>query len=368
MMVFPSDARNFTEYGYGPLPDALSAVVREEINGAFTLDMLYPFDGFNGDKLQPGNIIFCKARPSDTRGEPFRIYETIDGINRTVQVRANHISYDANYEVFYGQLNTTVTGIRNACDALNNYRWGNGFIRVWFDGIDEADPTTFDIGSVKMLSEALSGKGSLLEAFGGQYRYEYRSDLDREVVYLCARRGVDREISISYAYNMTDFSRDRNNATQVSTIVAYVERDNNGVTERAYETFALDPSAPIVRRMLINVSSMVAWGATRAQIEAAVAEILQGADVTKLMSAFAARIVPSIQFGIDDTKLDLGDTVKILFAELNVNVRLMICKAAYTVLTDHYDSVDLGDQQTDVADTIAKLEEDSWYSGKVRYV
>lgn len=356
MKVFTEDARIFTGYGLGPLPDAISAAVTEEENGEFTLKLIYPFDGFNGDKLQPGNLIFCKARPSDTTGEPFRIYDVIEGIDRTMSVTCNHISYDAAYEVFTGQVNTVVTGIVNACNALNNYRLGNGFIRVWYDGIDTTDPIELNIGNIKMLSEMLSGSGSLLEAFGGQYRYQYRSDLEREVIYLCARRGVDRDISITYAYNMTEFERERNNTEKVSTIIAYLERDNNGTMERVYEVFTEDPSAPITRRMLINVSDKVAWGATRAEIEDAVDEILAGRDVTELFHSINASVVPTIEFGIDETKLDLCDTVLVKYPELGVSERLKVTKVVYNVLTDHYDSVELGDLKKNVADTIAGIE------------
>lgn len=354
--IFQEDARIYTGYGLGPLPDAIRAAVTEEENGAFTLELIYPFDGFNGDKLQPGNLIFCKARPSDTTGEPFRIYDVIESINRTISVKCNHISYDAAYEVFTGYPNTSVTGIIAACDALNNYRLGNGFIRVWYDGIDTTDLIDLNIGNIKMLSEMLSGSGSLLEAFGGQYRYQYRPDLEREVIYLCARRGVDRDISITYSYNLMDFERERNNTEKVSTIIAYQEREMNGNIQRLYEVFTEDPSAPLTRRMLINVSDRVAWGATRAEIKDAVDEILNGKDVTELFHSITAAVVPSIQFGIDETKLDLCDTVLVKYPELGVSERLKITKVVYNVLTDHYDSVELGDLKKNVADTIAGIE------------
>lgn len=360
MRVFPADTRDFTAYGYGLMPDALAAAVTEEENGEFTLELIYKRDGFNGHNIKTGNIIFCKARPSDTVGEPFRIYDVTDGIDRTINVRANHISYDAAYEVFTGQVDTTVTGIENACNALNNYRQGNGFLRVWYDGFNPAEEIKFNIGSIKMLSEMLSGSGSLLETFGGTYRYQYRNDLDREVIYLCKRRGEDRDITIRYSVNMTEFSRDTDATEQISKIVAYLEKEENGVKSRRTESFDVMPTAPITRRMLVNMTGKVDYNATRNEIQVALVNELGGALKTAKRTvpaeSFSTEIVPTPQFGIDEKQLNLGDTVRVLYPELGVDVRLPVTKVVYNVLTDHYDSVELGTIRKNVADTIAALE------------
>lgn len=360
MRIYPADARDFTVYGYGLMPDALAAAVTEEENGEFTLELIYKRDGFNGHNITTGNIIFCKARPSDTVGEPFRIYDVTDGIDRTINVRANHISYDAAYEVFTGQVDTTVTGIENACHALNDYRQGNGFLRVWHDGFNPSEDIEFNIGSIKMLSEMLSGSGSLLDTFGGTYRYQYRPDIDREMVYLCKRRGEDRDITIRYSVNMTEFSRDTDATEQISEIVAYIEKEENGVKSRRTESYDVMPSAPITRRMLVNMTGKVDYNATRNEIQVALVNELGGALKTAKrtvpVESFTTEIVPTPQFGIDEKQLNLGDTVRVLYPELGVDVRLPVKKVVYNVLTDHYDSVELGTIRKNVADTIAALE------------
>mgnify|MGYP002519377097 CR=1 FL=1 len=206
MRIFGVTETDFTGYGLGPLPDALEAQITEELNGEFTLSLTYPAEGFNADKLVTGNIIFTQSRPSDTVGEPFRINTVEDDIEGVKKVAAEHASYDMNYIVFTGQINQTVTGIVNACNALNNYRTGNGFVRIWYDGIDTSDPKEFNIGKICMLSEAFAnGDESLVKTFDGEVRYQYRPDLQKELVYICDRRGVDRDIDIAYGFNMLGF-------------------------------------------------------------------------------------------------------------------------------------------------------------------
>ena len=367
MKIFEATENDFTGYGLGPLPDALDAEIPDELNGEFTLTLTYPAGGFNADKLVTGNIIFTQSRPSDTVGEPFRIRTVEDSIDGLKKVTAEHASYDMNYIVFTGQINQTVTGIVNACDALNNYRTGNGFVRIWYDGIDTTDPTVFDIGKIQMLSEAFaSGDGSLIKTFEGEVRYQYRPDLLKELVYICDRRGVDRDIDIAYGFNMLSFLRVLDNGEQVSHVKAYVERDNNGTLERAVEDFTLDASLP-VRWMLINVSDAVAWGATRAEIEAAVTEKLLGKDPTKVLESIETAVVPGVAMGIDETQVNVGDKLNVTYPQLGISAQIRVVKATYNVITGHYDSIELGTLERNVADTIAALDGGEWYDGSVAY-
>lgn len=356
--IFENTAHVFSGYGLGPLPDALSCTVIEERNGAYDLDMTYPLNGVNADLIEIGRIIFCKSRPSDTVGEPFRIYNTETDIAGVIRVSAHHISYDLNSEVFLGQVNTTVTGIRAACDALNNNRATGSYIRIWFDGISEALTTPFDIGNICMMSEALGGEGGLLDTFGGELRYQYSPNVDREVVSLCAARGNASPYSIKYGVNMTTFDRTLNGSQIVTDIIAYVQEDGEDETvRRQTEAFALDPSATVHRYMLVDVSGYVEYGASRAEIQAA----MQSAIADKalgLLESITASFVPSLTLGIDEQKIGLCDTLKVTYPALDLSVTLEIVRVQYNVLTDHYDRVELGYLKQNVADTIARLEKD----------
>ena len=356
--IFDAAARDFTGYGLGPLPDAVSALVTEERNGAFDLEMEYPLNGIGADKLEPGRILFCKARPGDTTGEPFRIYKTEKRLVGTVTVWAHHISYDLNSEVFLGELNTVKTGIVAACNALNSDRAANtSMIRIWYDGINTSDPVQYDVGTIQMMSEALAGgEGSLLSAFGGELKYQYDPVLHREDVILCATRGNQIMQGIRYGFNLTEFDQMIDAEEQVTDITAYLDKEENGSTQRRTEAFTLVVGAQHVRRMLIDVSGEVEWGATRAQIEAAVTKILKGRDVTQPEEDIKASFVPWKADGLDETKIGLCDTIRIKYPAIGVNKLLKIVRVVYNVLTDHYDKVELGSIRQNVADTIAKME------------
>ena len=361
--IFDAAERDFTGYGLGPLPDAVSALVTEERNGAFDLEMEYPLNGIGADKLEPGRILFCKARPGDTTGEPFRIYKTEKRLVGTVTVWAHHISYDLSSEVFLGELNTVKTGIVAACNALNSDRATNtSMIRIWYDGINTSDPVQYDVGTIQMMSEAVAGgEGSLLSAFGGELKYQYDPVLHREDVILCATRGNQIMQGIRYGFNLTEFDQMIDAEAQVTDITAYLDKEENGSTQRRTEAFTLVVGAPHVRRMLIDVSGEVEWGATRAQIEAAVTKILKGRDVTQPEEDIKASFVPWKADGLDETKIGLCDTIRIKYPAIGVNKLLKIVRVVYNVLTDHYDKVELGSIRQNVADTIARMEKKAEY-------
>ena len=367
--IFDDAARDFTGYGLGPLPDAVSALVTEERNGAFDLEMEYPLNGIGFEKLEPGRILFCKARPGDTTGEPFRIYKTETRLVGTVSVWAHHISYDLNSEVFLGELNTVKTGIVAACNALNNDRATNtSMIRIWYDGINTSDPVQYDVGTIQMMSEALAGgEGSLLSAFGGELKYQYDPVQHREDVILCAARGNQIMQGIRYGFNLTEFDQMIDAEAQVTDITAYLDKEENGTTQRRTEAFTLVVGAPHVRRMLIDVSGEVEWGATRAQIEAAVTKILKGKDVTQPEEDIKASFVPWKADGLDESKIGLCDTLRIRYPAIGVNKLVKIVRVVYNVITDHYETVELGSIRQNVADTIAKMETNrsSIYTGGV---
>ena len=71
----------------GSLDETLAALVVEELNGSYELEIQYPLKGRHFDKLQLKNIIFCKPNMY-TREQPFRIYSITKPIDGKVTVNA----------------------------------------------------------------------------------------------------------------------------------------------------------------------------------------------------------------------------------------------------------------------------------------
>lgn len=365
--IFSENDTKYMKYGLGPLPDALSCLVDESRNGAFSLSMKYPFSGVGFNLLYPGRVLFTKSRPSDVYGEPFRIHHLEYGIDNLVNVKAYHISYDMNGIVFKGTPNGTAADISAACNALNTKRsGGSDFIQIGYDGFDPAQTPSMDIGTIKMLSEAVSGsKGSLLETYGGELRYGYEPLLDREDVTLCLERGVVRPYEIKYGFNMTGYNYQMDISNQIDTALAYIEETQNGTLSRRTVLVTINPNATLKRRALVNLTGKVAYNATQTEVEDAVDELLRGKYWTYPASNADVSFIPS-RFGIDEMKLNLCDTVTVTNpfirmitqdgSSFSTSVQMKVVRAVYNVLTDHYDKVELGIVRKSVAKTIADMQ------------
>ena len=72
IILFDEHEREFTSLGLGILKDAINCIVKEEINGAFTLEMSYDISGDLYSQIKINNIIFTKPNPYDDP-QPFRI-------------------------------------------------------------------------------------------------------------------------------------------------------------------------------------------------------------------------------------------------------------------------------------------------------
>lgn len=91
--LFNSGATTFDTNGLGSLRDAISCVVRHEVNGEYELELSYPVSGRHYDDIQHRRIIYTEPDAYSTP-QPFRIYHISRPINGVISVNARHICYD----------------------------------------------------------------------------------------------------------------------------------------------------------------------------------------------------------------------------------------------------------------------------------
>jgi len=121
--IYDSQARDFSHNGLGSLDEALSAVVGEELNGSYEMEMEYPISGRHFDKIQLRNIIFCKPNPHNSE-QPFRIYSITKPLNGVVVISAEHISYDTSGVIILPKRKTTTnTYIRDGVEPSHAADW-----------------------------------------------------------------------------------------------------------------------------------------------------------------------------------------------------------------------------------------------------
>ena len=91
-ILYDKNELAFESNGLGKLTDAVSCSVKEDINGEFTLTMVYPVDGIHYEDIKVRNYIYVKPNQVSTN-QAFRIVKISRPINGQVTIQAEHISY-----------------------------------------------------------------------------------------------------------------------------------------------------------------------------------------------------------------------------------------------------------------------------------
>lgn len=205
IILFDRNEKKFTTLGIGVLKDARSCIVKEALNGEFTLEMEYPINGQHYNDIQQKRIILAKPNPY-MRAQPFRINSIERPIDGVATISAEHISYDLS-GLPVKELNTEDEAFQNetnkvqaAFDSLKK----NSALPMPFNFVAElTSEVELNTATPASARSMLAGSsGSILETYGGEFIF------DRYDVKLVKNRGYDRGFQIKYAKNMTDLEQD----------------------------------------------------------------------------------------------------------------------------------------------------------------
>lgn len=194
--LFSKGTTDFTTLGLGVLRDALTAVVKEELNGSYEFEFTYPLGGKLFDQLSEEKIVVVKPNQIDSE-QAFRIYEISRPINGIVTVSCEHISYDmSGYPV--GAIDA-----ESLADSLSQIQ--NGIIGVvqspFVFHTDKTSNIEWKTDRPASMRSLLSGGDKTLQkVYGGEFKF------DNFDVYLYEARGVNRGICVRYGKQMTDIT------------------------------------------------------------------------------------------------------------------------------------------------------------------
>ena len=331
-ILFDASATTFTSNGMGRLADCASCRVTEELNGLYELELTCPISGRHFDDIRLQRLLLVKV--SDGSMQPFRIYATSRPIDGLVAVRARHISYDLTKVVVKPSIS-----VNNSAPA------------VFTQMLSKATPTpsyTFwtDIsGSGKVESDvpisfrALigdTGQQCMVNAFLGELEW------DKFTIKLHEERGQNRHVSIRYGKNMTDISADLD-ADIYNTVVPYAKGTDDVMVVGDPVTYNSEAVNGIVP---LDVSDQfdTTDGNTpsKSAVEAAGLRWLNKNKPWQNIREISVSMV-----GGDNTaalsKVLMGDTVEVHFAEQNIHENLRVIRTEWDCLRERYESVGLGD-------------------------
>lgn len=339
--------------GFGPLNDAVSCTITEEVNGTFELQMEYPISGRRTSFLENNRIITARVNPYDNSVQPFRIYSISKGTASTISVSAAHISYDMTYDLVapFTAKNSQEAMTKLKANILNpshDYKFISNFNGEGQLKITEPTP----------LRSVLGGSDdSILGVYGGEYTY---NGLE---VTLSEKRGSDNGVTIRYGKNLMTYKEDEIYSSFYTHIYPYWYDSESETLVTLTEKALAIPNAGkshFQRWLPVDLSSEFQERPLAAELRAQANKYLEdnpgigtpevNTDITfvQLEKFEEYRYLQGVE------AVHLGDTVTVIFPRINRTTKAEVTKTVYDVLNDRYSDVSIGTIHDKFTDTVVR--------------
>lgn len=351
-ILFEKNTKNFTTNGIGRLSDAISCKVTLEANGKYELSMEYPITGTHFAEIQMSNMIF--AKPDNKREkQAFRIYKISKPLNGKVVINAEHISYQLS-QIPVSPF--TAESVASAVAGMKSEAAVDCPFEFWTDKNTSGKFTVEVPASVR--SRLGGTEGSILDVYGGEY------DFDMYNVRLYHKLGKDNGVSIRYGKNMTDLTQEESIANTITGIMPYWKdsEDNTVILDKKVVESEASVNYPYPRIAVMDFSNEFENQPTQQQLEQAAKDYIArnqiGTPSVSLSVSFAQLWQTEEYKNIAQLEeVAVFDIVTVQFEELGVNAKAKVRQTIYDVLTEKYESIEIGDARSTISDTIAEQQE-----------
>ena len=336
-----SAPRSFDTYGVGKLTDCISCEVKEERNGEYELTLTYPMGGVHYSEIEDRSIIL--AKPNYTDGlQAFRVYlitATIDGM---LEVHAQHLSYDLSG---IPVVPFTAQNCAAACAGLVSH----AVVDCPFQ-VNTTVPTIadFKVDAPSSLRSWFGGReGSLLDVYGGEWGY------DNYTCTLWKDRGANRGVVIRYGKNLLDINQERNiSETYTGVLPFWMDTEGGNIVRAGIVNVA--GTFNYRKILVLDLSSDFEEKPTAAQLTARARQYITANDIGRPNVNIT---LDWVQVGELTDRVDLCDTVTVIFEKLGIQTTAKCISTTWDVLADRYTALEIGDAKANMPATIAGLQE-----------
>lgn len=346
-IFYDENETDFTTRGIGPCSEATRCEVREELNGKYDLTLEMPATARHFTEVGTRTIILAKPNPYDNP-QPFRICRPVMNSKMNVTYDANHISYDLEG---YPVIPFTAANAPQAVVAMNDNQ------------VVASQPFTFatdmkteNVGTMKVEepkdSRSLLGIGenTLIGTYGGTLQY------DKFNVFLMTDRGENRGYVIAYGKNVIDLEQEQNIADVYNAVFPFAKWKDGVYTGNVEMAPSTVPWA-YYRVKAVDLSSKFQNSAVAPTAQALSNYALEWMYINKPWEPRVSLKITTVPPGSEGLQslqdLRLGDTVKVRFLQLGIDVPTTVVAYTYDVLRGRYISIELGDKPRSAAEAIA---------------
>lgn len=351
-ILYEANETNFTSNGLGRLSDAISCKVIEERNSVYELEMQYHVDGVHYSDITEDRLILAKPFEGGLN-QAFRIYKISKPLNGVVTVYAEHISYLLNRMVVKPFTAGSCTG---ALVAIEDNFVTNCPFTFWTDKSVTAEMKLVEPHTAR---EILGGmQGSILDTYnGGDYEF------NNFEVRLHSHRGTDKGVSFHYGKNITSLTNENDVQNAYTGIVPYWKDSEDNITLLTelvvWSTHRNDYFYPLIK--IVDFSSDFDEKPTEAQLRSkANTYITQNSGwnpTNNIKISFVALWQTEEYKNVANLeRVQMGDSVTVIYDRLGVNVKMRVVKTDYDVLGERYNAIEVGDASTNLAKAVAETD------------
>ena len=334
-------ARTFDSYGLGALTDCISCEVTEERNGEYELFMEYPLDGIHFKDIEARCVIMAKPNYNDSP-QAFRIYKIEARLDGGLNIYAQHISYDLSGVPIKS---VTATSCSQACSKLIS----NALIETPFTiGTTVGTLADFKVDEPSSVRSWFGGReGSLLDVYGGEWGYDNYSCT------LYSARGTNRGAVIRYGKNLIDLNQETNIAEMYTGVLPFWKNDE---TNERVETNIINVAGQFDYRKILVLDLSLDFDnkPTQAQLKAKAESYITTNDIGRPKVNIT---LDWVQVGELTDRVDLCDTVTVIFEKLGIETTAKCISTTWDVLKDRYKEIEIGDAKANMPQTIVGLQD-----------
>ena len=344
------------------LDDCLECLVTEEENGVFELELTYNISSSNFSYIQNNNVIEAKA--SDELGKQlFRIYYVSNEINGKIYVKAQHITYD-----LMDNFVENVTCTRSTCQQSFQTMLSKCQHPHKFKGYSDIVHTeTYNLSRVNALEAILGAKGSLLDTYGNGAKLKR----DNYNIYLNKTRGKNNGVTISYSKNITGYKREIDETDVITCIYPFAKVQTElGEGDSVEEIIVLPErfvnsnyvnNYPHPKILAVDYSERDVKDIASLRIEANKYFQETQRDIPRVnYKVEFIYLHQTVEYEDNNLKalelVGMGDTVTVVDERIGMNVEANVIRTVFNVLTDRYESIELGRFKSNISDIIGDLE------------
>lgn len=336
----------FATHGSGPIVDAISCTVTEDLEGRYELDLTMPATSARMAELVDRAIVLVKPNPYDSL-QPFRIYKQGRNSGLEITLKAQHISYDLNGFPCWP---LTATGAANAVSAINTQQaqldLGNRFT-LHTDSADTAKVFKVEIPTPER-SVIGGAQGSIRSVFGGELRF------DAFDIYHTTRRGADRGCVLAYRKSILELRQDRSVEELYTHILPYYHDSSKSINGYLLGVIA---GADWVNIKPVDLTGEFSEAPANDNAFNAYAQnvwLPAHPQETTPEIGFQIKTVPPGSIGLDGLEsLQLGDTVGVRYEALGITASSRVTSYTWDVLRERYVSLQIGDTPPTAAEAIS---------------